>query len=106
ADGLGWLAHRVDKRHRLVAADNVRHAFPDYSEPQVARLVRRCYRHFARVAVEMILLPRKFRFHLYPTYAACVHGGPVARLLTGRGPVLLVTGHLGNWEMVGYVLGA
>ena len=29
ADGLAWLAYQVDRRHRLVALDNLRHAFGD-----------------------------------------------------------------------------
>ncbi len=106
ADGLAWLAHRFDKRHRAVAAENLRCAFPEKSESEIDRLVRSCYRHFARVAVEMILLPRKFRFAHYPNYVALYNGGPVARALAGRGPALLVSGHLGNWEFTGYVLGA
>jgi KDO2-lipid IV(A) lauroyltransferase len=106
ADGLGWLAHALDQRHRAVAADNLRHAFPEKSDAEIARLVRACYRHFTRVAVEMILLPRKFRMANYPTYAELVHCGPVCRALVGRQPAIFVTGHLGNWEMIGYALGA
>ena len=36
---LAWLAYHVDRRHRLVAADNLRHAFPDLDEVAVDRLV-------------------------------------------------------------------
>ena len=59
ADGLAWLAYRLDRRHRRVALDNLRHAFPDpYSEAERERLVRRVYRHFCRVLVEIVHLPR------------------------------------------------
>ena len=40
ARALAWLAYRFDKRHRLVAADNLRHAFPDSSEQEIDTLVR------------------------------------------------------------------
>src|SRR5262245_30519437 len=106
ADCLGWLAHRLDTRHRAVAADNLRHAFPEKTDAEIARLVRACYRHFTRVVVEMVLLPRKFRMSNYPTYAELVQCGPVCRALLAKGPAVFVTGHLGNWEMIGYALGA
>ena len=34
---LAWLAYRVDRRHRLVADDNLRHAFPDRYDDRRAR---------------------------------------------------------------------
>src|SRR5205823_2184077 len=32
ARGLAWLLYRVDRRHRRVALDNLRHAFPQLDE--------------------------------------------------------------------------
>src|SRR5262249_23916810 len=59
ADGLAWLAYRINKRHRNVADENLRHAFGDqYSDAERARLVRAVYRHFCRVVIEMMHLPR------------------------------------------------
>src|SRR2546421_10838732 len=56
---LAWVAYHVDKRHRLVAKDNLRQAFPgQYSEAQIDDLVRRCYRHFCVMIMEMMHLPR------------------------------------------------
>src|SRR5438132_1411088 len=47
ARGLAWLAYRVDRRHRLVAIDNLRHAFPgQFTSSQLDGLVRSTYRHF------------------------------------------------------------
>ena len=36
-----------------MAADNLRHAFPDLPEARIDRLVRGCYRHFCRVVIEI-----------------------------------------------------
>ena len=105
ADGVGWLAYRVDKRHREVAADNLRHAFPDHSPAHIDRLVRGCYRHFARVAVEMVLLPRKLHVVTWRRYADLY---PAARMLgpmLAPRPALVVTAHFGNWEMAGRMIG-
>jgi hypothetical protein len=43
---LAWLAYRVDRRHREVARDNLRHAFPyQYDDAELDELVRAVYRH-------------------------------------------------------------
>src|SRR5947208_3462047 len=57
---LAWLAYRLDKRHRLVAQENLAKAFPGrYSDAQIDRLVRHVYGHFCRVVVELAHLPRR-----------------------------------------------
>ena len=106
AEGLGWVAHRVDKRHRLVAAENLRFAFPEKSQREIDWLVRDCYRHFCRMLVEMILLPRVLRVENYQNYATFPDLAPSIRWLIGDRPVLFVLGHFGNWELAGYALGA
>src|SRR4051794_40062093 len=61
ARGLARLAYRIDRRHRLLAADNIRHAFPERDESAVDHLVREHYLHLATMLVEMIRLPRVIR---------------------------------------------
>ena len=103
---LAWLAHRVDKRHRAVAAENLRFAFPAKSPAEIDRLVRACYRHFLLLVVEIALLPRKLSATNWRSYASLVNGGPLVGGLIGARPALLVTGHFGNWELAGFTLGA
>src|SRR5689334_8152809 len=57
---LAWLAYRLNRRHRQVALDNLRHAFPGrYTDAELDDLVRAVYRHFCQLVVEMTHLPRK-----------------------------------------------
>lgn len=105
AELVAMLAHRVDKRHRKVAADNLRAAFPEFSDSKIDRLVRGTFRHFARVFVEMILLPRKLRATNWRRYGS-VEGGKVVKSLLRDRPLLIITGHFGNWEIAGYLIGA
>ncbi|MFO0928778.1 MAG: hypothetical protein U0736_17455 [Gemmataceae bacterium] len=61
AEGLAWLAYRVNRRHRRVADDNLRHAFPELTDAARDRLVRDVYRHFPHAADDgppAALLPR------------------------------------------------
>lgn len=104
-DGLAWLAHRFDRRHRAVADENLRYAFPEMAEAARAELVRGVYRHFVGVAVTLVFLSRLMRPTTWRRYLEFEDAealmGP---MLSGR-PVLFVTGHFGNWEMGGVALG-
>jgi KDO2-lipid IV(A) lauroyltransferase len=106
ANGLAWLLYHLDCRHRLVADENLRHAFPDMTDPrQRDRLVRDVYRHFCLLLMEMIHLPRKLHTHNWHQHLRLPQGRRVVeQLLSGR-PLLIVTGHFGNWELGGYILG-
>jgi len=108
AEGLAWLAYRVDKRHRLVATENLRHAFPELAgQPEaIDHLVRKCYRHFCTMIVELALLPRKMRIESWRNFGSLVNPKPILETLLGDRPVLIVTAHFGNWELAGFALGA
>jgi KDO2-lipid IV(A) lauroyltransferase len=108
ARGLARLAYRLDRRHRLVADDNVRHAFPHLEAPAVDRLVRGSYLHLTTMLVEMIRLPRILRRANLDHYVRHAHPDDLPRMLawarSGR-PCLALTGHFGNWEIVSYAAG-
>lgn len=106
ARGLAWLAYRVDRRHREVARDNLRQAFPGrYSDAELDRLVRAVYLHFCTLLIEILHLPRRLHAANWRRRLDLSEVRPlVAGLLSGR-PLLLVTGHFGNWELGGYTLG-
>ncbi|QEL13595.1 lysophospholipid acyltransferase family protein [Limnoglobus roseus] len=106
ADVFAALIYRVDKRHRKVAAENLRFAFPEKSEAEVDRLVRGCYRQFCTLLFEIILLPRKLRMTNWRTSTDMVNSHAVVSGLMRDRPMLIVTAHLGNWELAGYYLGA
>lgn len=107
ADGVAWLAYRLDRRHRQVAADNLRAAFPDLQQDprRLHQLIRQVYRHFIHVLIEMILMPRKLRPGNWRRYGNVRRAHDVIRGLLRDRAVLIVTGHFGNWEVAGYLLG-
>lgn len=103
---LAWLAYHLDHRHRLVALDNLRHAFPGrWTEAELDALVRQVYFHFAAVLIEIVLMPRKVFVHNHKNFVEMQNQEViVSALLSGR-PVLILTAHFGNWELAGYYLG-
>jgi len=108
ARGLAWLAYRVDRRHRRVAAENIQHAYPDLSPSAVDRLVRASYLHLTTMLVEMICLPRVIRpgnVYRYMHYAGAGDLDLVLAWAKTSRARLVLTGHFGNWEMLSYATG-
>jgi KDO2-lipid IV(A) lauroyltransferase len=105
---LAGLAYRVDRRHRAVADENLRHAFPELRPAEREALVRSTYDHFTATAVEMIRLPRSLRPANVEQYFHWADPQDLERVLawwrSGR-PLLGLTGHIGNWEVLSYVFG-
>jgi KDO2-lipid IV(A) lauroyltransferase len=103
---LAAVLYRVDVRHRQVGIENLRMAFGDrYSEAERDRIVREVYLHFCMVLMEILQIPRK----LHPTtwrdrITLVGHEKVVDQLMKG-GPVIMLSGHFGNWEMAGYLFG-
>jgi KDO2-lipid IV(A) lauroyltransferase len=105
ARALACLAYRVDRRHREVARDNLRQAFPGrYSEQEVDILVRGVYRHFSTLLIDIIHLPRKLNPHTWRRHLEIPQIRLVLDCLLSGRPTMLVTGHFGNWEAGGYTL--
>jgi KDO2-lipid IV(A) lauroyltransferase len=105
----GWLAslaYRIDRRHRQVAHENLRHAFAgQFTDGEYDVLVRDVYRHFCRVVIEIVHLPRRMHWNNWRRHFQLRDGRrTVEALLSGR-PLMIVTGHFGNWELAGYALG-
>jgi KDO2-lipid IV(A) lauroyltransferase len=105
AISLAWLGYQFDKRHRQVADDNLRHAFPEFDSVQRDGLVRGCFRHFALLIAEIARMPRKLHVNNWRQHVELVNGEVLAQMMTSGRPCLLVSGHFGNWELAGYTMG-
>ncbi|MDW7711127.1 MAG: lysophospholipid acyltransferase family protein [Deferrisomatales bacterium] len=102
---LGGIWHAVDAPHRKVARENAGRAFPDWGASDVSALVRRNFAHLGETAAESVGLARTDREELL---ARCRFEGLEhleAALGQGRG-ALVLTAHLGNWELAGLAMSA
>ncbi len=106
ADGLAWLAYHLDKRHRNVAADNLRHAFPEITSPaELDQQVRAVFRHFCHLVIDIAFIPRKLHPNNWRRHVDMPNAPALVDHLLSRRPLLFLTGHFGNWEMGGWMLG-
>lgn len=98
-----WL---LSPRHRRLALEHLRASFGDrYDEPALRRIARGSFRHFAQLyLVEMIQTPRLIHEWSWARYVELGDIGPALRLLLGDRGAIMLTGHFGNYELLGYTI--
>ncbi len=103
---LGRIWWAVMKRHRDRAMENLRPALGgQYDERQLRRIARRSFEHFAQLyLVELVMTPRVISEWSWPRHVELDHLGPALRELLGERGVILLTGHFGNYELLGYTI--
>ena len=107
AKWLGWVCCRVLKiRHRTVM-ENLRTAFPESTQAWRERVECESWQHLLAMVVEIAHAPRLIHDTTWRDHVALSNREmrqTVRHLLSDR-PVLIVTGHLGNFELGGVMLG-
>jgi KDO2-lipid IV(A) lauroyltransferase len=101
---LGSLAFAASGVNRLRALDHLALAFPELSERQRTALARSAFRHQVINVLEYLHLTGR---GLGAADSKIVEEGwehVEAARASGR-PLLLITGHCGNWELLGAVFG-
>lgn len=99
-EGMGWLAGVVFRIRWRTARAHLLQAFPERSEAWRRRVARRCFRHLGREAVATFRLARlgaegiRMRTEVVGLDA-------LEEAAAKGGGVIVVTGHLGNWEVGG-----
>jgi KDO2-lipid IV(A) lauroyltransferase len=104
AELLGNFMYRVDRRHRQRAEGNLRRSFPNLSEPRRRAMARRSMQQLFKLFVEVLFTTRLIRLDTWPRYVELENFRTVVDLLVRNQGLILLTGHYGNWEVLGYVL--
>ncbi|MEX0654972.1 MAG: lysophospholipid acyltransferase family protein [Phycisphaeraceae bacterium] len=104
AAALGRSLYALDARHRRRAKASIAMAFPDLPDAEVDRIARGSFEHFVQLAVEVLHTPRLVHRDAWHERTSFHNLGPAVDLLNARQPMILLTGHLGNWELLGYLL--
>ncbi len=102
---LAWLFGDVLRIRRGVIDENLAHAFPHLAAEQRQRLCRRMWEHLFLLVLEVAHAPRKIHETNWREYMGLGGVVPLVRMLLSGRPVIIVTGHLGNFELGGFGLG-
>ena len=102
---VGTLFHRFSHRHRQRAVQNIARSFPDWPDQRVAETAHRSIQHmFQLFMVDAMITPRRITRTSWPRYLRLGKlQGVLERLVRGEATIF-ITGHCGNWELLGYAL--
>lgn len=87
-----------------VARRNLARSFPEKTKPEIDRIVRGMWDNLGRVLGEWPHLNGLFRSG-FAGRAEIVGGEHLAAIAEAGGPHICITGHFGNWEVAGSMMG-
>jgi Kdo2-lipid IVA lauroyltransferase/acyltransferase len=102
---LGDVMFRFDKKHRDRAMGNLRRSFPEMPDDVRSRMARRSMQQLFVFFVEMLFTTRLVKMNTWRKYVELRDfQESLALLLDKNRGLIMLTGHYGNWEILGYVL--
>ncbi|MFP6767650.1 MAG: lysophospholipid acyltransferase family protein [Planctomycetaceae bacterium] len=103
---LAFVIHRLlpgRLTRREIAVENLRRAFGDSINTD--RIIGRMWLHLFRTIGEIIHLQRRLSRTSYLRYIRFRNRDPVVAALCSDRPVIMLSGHLGNWELAVWIFG-
>jgi KDO2-lipid IV(A) lauroyltransferase len=102
---LGSLVYAIDAKHRRRALANISRSFPDFAPADCDRLARQSMQALFQLGVETMFTPRLIRLDDWQKHIVLNDFVPTLELLLKeRRGLIMLTGHYGNWEVLGYAL--
>lgn len=102
---LGDIFYYLDKRRQKRAINNIQACFPELTNAQALKLAKQSIEHmfqlFIAEGVQMPSLVTPDTLHKHVQFHDV---DKVTRRLAKNNPVIFITGHCGNWELLGYAL--
>lgn len=105
ASGMAWLLHDVLRIRRRVVEDNLRVAFPDWSDAKRSDTARRMWRHLFLMVAEIAHTPRKIHRTTWRDWIELEDDDVILSAMLSEGPKVVISAHYGNFELGGYLLG-
>ncbi|MCP4759914.1 MAG: lysophospholipid acyltransferase family protein [Planctomycetes bacterium] len=102
---LGNCYAGLVRRHLHRAENNLEACFPDIGSKAKRQIAKASIGHLFQVAaVDSVLMGRCIKPSTWTRHLDVEPARDVIPLLTSGEPLLMLTGHLGNWELLGYGL--
>ena len=105
ARSLGRMLWKYYHRGRQRALDNLHASFPDKDEKWIEETGRRSFECLLMMFVDVLFSTRLIRTDNWEEYSRYINCERAKWMMQGKEPMLLVTPHYGNFEIIGYLLG-
>jgi Kdo2-lipid IVA lauroyltransferase/acyltransferase len=102
--GRLYATSRLGRKHFTRAAANLAAAFPDWHRGRIEEHAIRSHEHLFKLGMEFAYIPRVLNEDGWPDHLELGEVGPALRVLIESRPCLLITGHCGNWEILGHTM--
>jgi len=102
---LSYLACDVVKLRYGVVDENLQHTFPHWDARARHQLARRMWEHLFLMVAEIAQVYRRVQPTNWRQFVTFHSKQLLVRYLMDERPTVLVTGHYGNFEVAGYMLG-
>ncbi len=102
---LGRLLWKHYPRGRRRAMDNLRASFPEKDDEWLQQIGRRSFEQLAMLAMDVLFTPRLVHRENWCGYATFHNIERTKWMMKAQKGMILVTGHYGNFEIIGYLLG-
>jgi KDO2-lipid IV(A) lauroyltransferase len=103
---LGRLMWKYYHRGRQRALDNLRASFPDKDDQWYEIVGRRSFEQIVMLTLDILFTPRIVKTYNWSQFARFKNIEQAKKMMFDKKPLLLVTGHYGNFEIMGYLFAA
>jgi KDO2-lipid IV(A) lauroyltransferase len=100
--GRSFGGARFNRTRLERARTNLRVAFPDWDEARIDEHALASYEHLCMLGVEAAAAPTLLSHHAWRRHITIGKIDRAVDYLIGGRPCVLITGHCGNWELLGY----
>lgn len=97
-----FATSRINRKKFPRATANLADAFPGMPEARVRELAIGAYEHLFQLGIEVLYSPRLITEDGFFRHLDIRALAAAAREMIEGGPCILISGHVGNWELIGY----
>ena len=103
ASNFGRILFYINKKHRIVALDNLKNAFPEKNDTELIRILKKVYINLSKTGVEFLSLPVLGKRYFKDNIIIKGRDNLDKALKLNKG-IVAITSHLGNWELLSAIM--